>query len=205
MPPREEPPPPRSAPAPGVLAPASPAALSETELAQRFWARVRLFAARQLGDVSAAEDVAQETLRRVFEALREGRVADHGALPGFIFQTARHVCLRHHRSSGREARALLRLYDGDAGAEPSTSSDCLTALITEERRRAVRTALERLDHADRDLLRLAFYDLLDAEQIAQRLAVTSGAVRVRKHRALRRLAELLDGGATGDDCRSTAS
>jgi RNA polymerase sigma-70 factor (ECF subfamily) len=203
MSPREDPAP--SAPVAGVVAPTSPPALTETELAQRFWARVRLFAARQLGDIAAGEDVAQETLRRVFEALRGGRVADYAALPGFIFQTARHVCLRHHRSSGREARALLRLHDGEAGGERSTSGDCLTALITEERRRAVREALERLDHGDRDLLRLAFYDLLDAEQIAQRLALTTGAVRVRKHRALRRLAELLDAEATGNDCRSTGS
>jgi len=41
------------------------------------------------------------------------------------------------------------------------------------------------------LLRLIFFDQLDTPDIARRLGVTPGAFRVRKHRALRRLAVLL--------------
>ena len=160
----------------------------EDALAREFWDRIRLFAARRLGDVAAAEDVAQETLRRVLEALRAGRIENHLALPAFVYQTARHICLQRYRSSGREMRALGRLHGGRSVPEPS---DALTALITEERRAAVRAALARLDEHDRELLRLVFVEAMDTAELARRLAVTRGALRVRKHRALGRLARLL--------------
>jgi RNA polymerase sigma-70 factor, ECF subfamily len=164
----------------------------ESELVPRFWDRLRVFATRRLNDAAAAEDVAQETLRRVGEALRAGRVEQPAALPGFVFQTARHVCLQLQRSAGREARALRRASGGDhPEVGPVAGADALSALITEERSVAVRRALHTLDADDGELLRLAYFDQLSAEQIAAKLGSTAGAIRVRKHRALRRLADRL--------------
>ena len=165
----------------------SPAAPTEPELVDRFWDRLRLFAFRQLSDAGAAEDVAQETLRRVIEALRAGRVDNPAALPGFVFQTARHICLQHHRSRGREARALARLSDPyqREGPEP------LAELIGEERAAQVRVALGRLADADRQLLQWLYFEQRDPAEVARDLEVTPGALRVRRHRALARLAGLL--------------
>ena len=165
-----------------------PLVASESELAERFWERIRIFAARRLRDLAAAEDVAQETLRRVVDAMRAGRVENLDALPGFVFQTARHICLQRDRSAMREMRALSRWAEPDTPTEP----DALVALITEERCEAVRRALEGLDHADRALLRVFYFEGLDTADIAERMGVSTGAVRVRKHRALVRLSELLN-------------
>ena len=160
---------------------------AEDDLAPRYWERVRLFAVRRVGDAAAAEDVAQEVLRRVTEALRAGRVADPAALPGYVFKTALYVCLHHGRSAGREARALDRL----GIAPPPAPDDPLTRLIGAERRATVRLALERLEPGDRELLQLFYFQQLDTAEIGQRLGVTPEALRVRKHRALRRLAAAL--------------
>jgi RNA polymerase sigma-70 factor (ECF subfamily) len=162
--------------------------VSDAELARQFWPRVRALAARRLGDAAAAEDVAQETIRRVMLALREGRVQNLAALPAFVLQTARNLCALRHRSAGREDRALHRF-----GAEPRAAApDPLASLIAEERRTAVRRALERLTTTDRDLIRLVYYEGIEGADLARRLAVTPGALRARKHRALGRLAELLE-------------
>jgi hypothetical protein len=110
---------------------------TEAELVQRFRERLCLFAARRLRDAAVAEDAAQETLRRVLEALRAGRVENLVALPAFVFATARHVCQQQARSLGREDRALHRLHG--AGAAPA-SPDPLLVLVSEERRAAEREA-----------------------------------------------------------------
>lgn len=157
----------------------------EDDLASRFWDRVRMFALRRVRDAAAAEDIAQEVIRRVTEALRAGRVEDRAALPGYVFRTALYVCLHHGRSAGREARALDRFAGATA---PHTGEDALMTLIAAERRVTVRMALERLAPADRDLLRLVYFQQLEPAEIARRLSVTVEALRVRKHRALRRLA-----------------
>jgi RNA polymerase sigma-70 factor (ECF subfamily) len=55
----------------------------------------------------------------------------------------------------------------------------------------VRRALETLEPSDRDLMRMLYYDQLDSAEAARRLGITTGALRVRKHRALERLGETM--------------
>jgi RNA polymerase sigma-70 factor (ECF subfamily) len=158
---------------------------------EQFRDRLRLFAARRLRDWSAAEDVAQEALKRTLEALRGGRILNREALPGFVFQTALHICQHHARSAGREGRALRRFAsDGRAAAAPD-SPNPLQALLSSERQAEVREALDRLEVDDRRILSLSYVEGLETAEIARRLRMTDGNVRVRRHRALNRLAELL--------------
>lgn len=169
--------------------PPVPGVPTESELAARYWDRIRLFATRRVNDASLAEDIAQETLRRVIEALRAGRVQNTDAIAGFVFQTAKHVCMHAHRSAGREARAMRRLHDpSDADV---VGPDALTHLVSEERRRRVRTALETLSPEDRDLLHAVYFAQLDTAELAAQLGLSPGALRVRKHRAVQRLAAAL--------------
>jgi RNA polymerase sigma-70 factor, ECF subfamily len=152
--------------------------------------RLRLLAARRLRNWTDAEDVAQEALRRCLEALRAGRVEKTASLPAFLFQTVVHICQHRSLSAGREARAMQRFASGGPppAAEPT---DALETLITAERREAVHGALDRLDAEDREVLSLSYLETMDASEIGRRLGLTPGNVRVRRHRALRRLAELL--------------
>jgi RNA polymerase sigma-70 factor (ECF subfamily) len=161
---------------------------AEATLVQQFRERLRLFALRRLRDRTAAEDVAQETLRRVLEAWRAGRIENPSALPAFVFQTAQHICLQHFRTTKREGRALLRL-SGEETSERGTHP--LAALIGEEQRAAVREALNRLSVEDQELLRMVYYENVETVVVAERLRVTPGTLRVRKHRVLARLGELL--------------
>ncbi|MEX1245658.1 MAG: sigma-70 family RNA polymerase sigma factor [Thermoanaerobaculia bacterium] len=160
------------------------------ELTARFWDRIRFFAMRRLRDMALAEDVAQETLRRTLEALRAGRIEKPEALPSFLFETARHVCMHKTRSAGREAKAFQR-FAADSEEDSSPSADPLSGLISEERREQVRRCLAQLDETDRRLLALSYEEALGAEEIGVRLGITAGAVRVRRHRALGKLAELM--------------
>ena len=161
---------------------------SPEALSAQFWDRIRVFASRRVKDPALAEDVAQETLRRVLEAIRGDRVQNPEALPAFVFQTARHICMQRARSEMREAAALERLH---RSGEAPLVSDALRDLVSEEDRAAVRHALATLDERDRTLLHLLYYDQIDAAEAADRLGVSAGALRVRKHRALVRLAQVL--------------
>ena len=134
--------------------------------------------------------MAQETLRRALEALRARRVENLAALPAFLFETARHICQQRFRSDGREIRAYQQL--GESGEEePSVPGDPLTDLISEERRGAVRRAFSRLPKDDQALLQMSFVEGLSTEDIARRLEAQPGAIRVRRHRAVKRLGEIL--------------
>lgn len=170
--------------------------MSEEQLALRFTERLRLFVARRLNDAAAAEDIAQETLRNVVDAIRADRIQNSEALPGFVFQTARNLCMHWVRSTAREKTAFTRLERESADA--LETPDALTNLISAERTCAVKRAIDRLASEDRRLLGMIYYEGLDTEEIAGRLVLNAAAVRVRKHRALQRLAAEL-GGSAGNE------
>jgi RNA polymerase sigma-70 factor (ECF subfamily) len=160
----------------------------ETAQLESFRDRLRIFAARRTRDWAAAEDVAQEAIGRALEAMRAGRIENLAALPSFLFKTALRLCFRRTRSAGREARALQKFGAGD---EAEAAENPLTALLSAERRSSLRRAFERLEPDERRLLEMTYRDELDSEEIGRRLGLSAGAVRVRRHRAIRRLADLL--------------
>lgn len=157
-----------------------------SDVAEKYLPRLRVFAVRRLHDVAAAEDAAQETLRRVLEALRQGRVRDLQALPAYVFETARHVCLHITRDLHRRAVAHAQFADL-ASSLAVGRPDALDVLIADERRRLVLEALVKLDAADRELVELSYGTSLSAEEIAKRLGLTANNVRVRRHRILRKI------------------
>lgn len=178
----------------GGDAPARAELPTESALIDQFWGRVCVLAARRLHDPGAAQDVAQETMRRVVDAMRAGRVQNPDALPAFVFQTARHICLHSFRSKDREERALTRL--GAEGDASDAVPDALVTLISGEDRAAVHAALGRLAAPERALLTMLYFEGLETASVATSLDVTPGALRVRKHRALAHLAELLGRGVS---------
>jgi len=165
-------------------------ALDEAALVERFWERIRVFACRRLATAAEGEDVAQETIRRVLEALRLGRLRAPEALPAFVFETARNICRHRHRSAAREGRAFDRLRSRLPHAEPAI--DPLANILSEGERGAVRTALSHLADDDRELLRMSYYQALDTAEVARRLGATPAAIRVRRFRALHKLRALLE-------------
>lgn len=148
---------------------------------------LKIFAARRLRDWTAAEDVAQETLTRGLEALRAGRLENPDALSGYLFQTALHLCFHRFRSADRERRALERFRPRDAGDD----NDILGELVSAEHGARLSQALETLEPDQRRLLEMTYRDELDSEAIGRALGISSDAVRARRHRAIRRLAQAL--------------
>lgn len=161
-------------------------------LETRFLARLRWFAIRWLGDAHAGEDAAQEALRRVLQALAEGRVKQAEALPAFVYQTARHVCSHHRRAAGRERRMLTGY--GTERSLDDPAPDPLSELVSEARKTQVREALAAMDDEDRNLLSALYVQERSPEQLAAELHLTDGALRTRKHRALKRLSQQLGAG-----------
>ena len=166
----------------------------DLDLWRRFHARLLILGMRRLGNRADAEDMAQDALQRVVKALQENRLREPGALPAFVYQTALHVCQQSWRKRYRERHALEAY--ARSPLEDNGVPQPLTDLIDEERRRVVRLALQSLAMDDRELLEQLYTRDVDPEQLAGQLGISSGALRVRKHRALKRLSAALGEGVT---------
>ena len=76
---------------------------------------------------------------------------------------------------------------GKAHDVMSFDQDPLTALLNDENRRMIEIALNRLPYAEKDVLRMTFYENLSPAHIAGRLGINASEVSALRSAGLRRL------------------
>jgi RNA polymerase sigma-70 factor (ECF subfamily) len=162
---------------------------AEAELVRRFHRRVLLYGMRHLGDKARAEDLAQDVLVRVIERLRDGEVREHDRIGSFILGTAR-LMARSESRKGRRADSLAERVAAETETCTRAREPVQIGLLSE--------CLMKLSERERAVVLLTFVSGEQAPAIAEAVGTTAGNVRVIRHRALAKLAELMgmDGGAS---------
>jgi RNA polymerase sigma-70 factor (ECF subfamily) len=158
----------------------------EAALCRRFAPRIRLYGLRHLAAAAAADDLVQEVLVIVIEAVRAGRVREPERIASFVLGTCRSVVQGGWRGDRRRDELLARhgdLLAPAAAAAPNVDLDRL------------RACLAGLGERERLVVLLAFYDERDADDIAEQLGMTAGNVRVVRHRAVAHLRACVEGTA----------
>ncbi len=90
---------------------------AEAEMCRRMGPRIRLYGLRHLRSPSAADDLVQQVLLKVLEALRSARLREPDKLFQFVLGTCRMTVLDLRRSSYRQ-EALLVMFGGDLVPDP---------------------------------------------------------------------------------------
>ena len=162
------------------------------ELYSAYASAILAYAARRTPSPQDAADVMAETFLVAWR--RVGEVPDSEDARPWLYGVARHVLANHRRGDRRRSQLSERLA-------------LELALVVEDAHRvvegpdlsSVRVALDALREDDRELLLLVGWDGLSPAEAAAVLACSAGTVRVRLHRARRRLdAELLRRGVQRD-------
>lgn len=160
--------------------------MDERGICEKFAGRIRMYGLRHLRDEQAARDLVQQVLLAVIEALRQGRVASPVRIDAFVLATARNISRDMRRSDLRQKRVAEQ------------ASAALPEGWEPEWPRADRVRLEGclrgLEPRERAVMTMTFAEDRGAEEIGQALGLTSGNVRVIRHRTLRRLRSWLEGG-----------
>jgi RNA polymerase sigma-70 factor, ECF subfamily len=152
------------------------------------YAEVLAYALRRLGQRSAAEDVAAQTFAIAWRRLSALPV---DPLPWLLGVTRQVI-----RNETRSARRRFRLLGRITGQDPPRAARDPAEPVAE--RSAIVTALGRLGEGQREVLRLAAWEGMDARRAAAALGCSPAAYTLRLHRARRRLAKEL--AASGHVC-----
>jgi len=144
---------------------------------------------RVVRDTGVAEDLVQETFLRVWNR-SQGFDAERGALGPWLLAVARNRAIDYVRSSGgKMARGALEL----AYAEhPTVFVNFEADVLSQDRARRVRAALERLNENQRHVIELAYFEGLSQSEMAERMGQPLGTVKTWVRAALKNLRDDLD-------------
>ncbi len=157
--------------------------VAEAELCRRMMPRIKLYGLRHLRDESAADDLSQQVVITMIEALREGRLREPEKIASFVLGTCRMTVLNLRRGAERKER-LLRQYGGDV---PVAAGEPIPQLDHDLLQRCVQALNER----ERTVVVMTFYGEDTGADVAGFLGVSEANVRVIRHRAIRQLRECL--------------
>jgi RNA polymerase sigma-70 factor, ECF subfamily len=135
-----------------------------------------------------AEDVAGDTWVQVVAGLAGFR-GDEQAFRAWLFTIARHRAADAGRSRAR--RPAVPLAPGEAADQP-TAPDAADLALDAISARATVALIATLPRDQAEIIMLRVVAGLDAVDVARILGKSPGAVRVAAHRALRRLADLVE-------------
>lgn len=159
--------------------------VAEEELIARFSRGVYLMTLVRVRDEGTAEDLAQETLVSVIQALREDKLRRVDSLTAYVAGTARNLARTHLRNERRRTRLTLRQSVVD---RENPESDCQRSELLQLATRA----FARLRPDDKEILLFSLVEELSPTEIAAHLHLKPEAVRQRKLRALRRVKRIFE-------------
>ena len=151
---------------------------AEAEVCRRMGPRIRLYGLRHLRSAAAADDLVQQVLLRVLEALRGGRLRDAEKLAPFVLGTCR-LTVRDQRRRARRHEQLLEEF----GAVLLPAPREMPRLDGERLARCVQALKER----ERTVVVMTFYDERTAAASGRALGISAANVRVIRHRAIQQL------------------
>jgi RNA polymerase sigma-70 factor (ECF subfamily) len=178
-----------------ALAPLSPKVAAELILAiaehgdreafvflfSHYFPRVKSFLMRSGAADPIAEELAQETMLRVWRRARSFNPSA-GAPSTWIFVIARNLRLDHLRGE-RPAEP----FEAQAADSPDPAPTGEGFVLASERRQRLRDALDSLSTEQASIVRLSYFEERSHSEIAESLGIPLGTVKSRVRLALARL------------------
>jgi RNA polymerase sigma-70 factor (ECF subfamily) len=170
-----------------------PAAFAE--LVRRYGDGVLGYLFRMTGNRDQAEDLFQETFKKVHQKARTFR---GGSFKSWLFTIATRVTIDTARRRKRVTVLSLDQETDCQDDQPSPlesinvrAADPAEEAVRQEQKEQVRRAIEALPVGQRAALVLAYYQQLSYAEVAETLGCSVGAVKTQMSRALAKLARKL--------------
>jgi RNA polymerase sigma factor (sigma-70 family) len=150
------------------------------ELFERYHRPLYGFLARLIGDQEAAEDLVQIVFQRILKYRHTYR--DEGKFSAWIYHLARRVAADHYRRRARQGTVTDPADFDRVSDDTNPAAD--TSASKQDDLDVMQRALQSLSVEQRELLILHRFQHLPHQEIAKLLNISTGAAKVRVHRAL---------------------
>lgn len=147
----------------------------------KYYPRLFNFAMQILNNKDLAEDIVQDAFVIFIE--KKTRVAENEvAVKRFLYTTVKNACLNSLRH-----QKIVDRYNNSQPAELLEADNVLSAMIHAEIEGELHSALKSLPSGCSSIIRLAYFDGLKNQKIAEELGVSINTVKSQKQRAIKLL------------------
>ena len=153
------------------------------ELYDRYGRLVYSLILRVVRDTGVAEDLVQETFMRVWNRA-QGLDAQKGSIGPWLLAVARNRAIDYLRSAGGRERNSLEFEETD---HPALYVDMERDILSSDKARRVKTAVEKLSPRQREVIELAYFEGLSQTEMAERMGQPLGTVKTWVRAALKNL------------------
>jgi RNA polymerase sigma-70 factor (ECF subfamily) len=173
-----------------VLAIASGDPEAEHSFVLQYLPKVKAMLLARTRDPDLAADLQQDVMIEAICALRRGQLRDAAKLSAFVRGIARNLLMRHFQKTSRQPASLEFPDDlPDLAAATDTIAE-------QQKQDLIRHCISSLEPVDRSILELTLVEGLKPGAIAKRLRLSSGVVRQRKVRAIRKIVDFVSKSVT---------
>ncbi len=171
---------------------------AEERFLKAYYERIFSFGMMVCGHREDAEDITQESLVAALKSV--GQLRSPGAFHVWLFRIVRNACYRQRslqRHGEQERVSMDELPEADAAAGGVAWPDQM--LLQEETRQMVQAAIGTLPAPDRLVVLLRDFEELSTAEVGKIMELNAAAVKMRLHRARRKLRTALLGHQAGSD------
>lgn len=153
------------------------------EIYKLYYRKIYRWCRINLKNEEAAQDLTQETFLKAWHALPSFSFGSGSSIQAFLFKIARNRLIDLSRK--KKELALNEAF------EIESEDDIEEELDRKNNIETVQKALSKLDEEERHMVVLRFFEEMSNKEIAHILGSKEGAVRVRLHRILKKLKEII--------------
>ena len=132
-----------------------------------------------------SQDICQETFVRAWKALPSFSIKKGSSFQAFLFRIARNLIIDNSR---KKKTVPLENYEN-----LESNEDLAAGVDKKEETQSLREAMAKLAEKDRQIIVLHYFEEMSGAEIAGVIGMREGALRVRTHRIINKLKDLMEG------------
>lgn len=153
------------------------------EVYKLFFKRIFRFVHYLVREHEVSQDVTQTTFIKAWKSLPSFSTKK-GTFQSFLFTIARNLVIDHQRKKKNISLEVV--------GEIMMDDDLEGKMVKDEEKKMVHRTLDGLESEEKHIIALRFFEDLSFKEVADIVGEKEGAIRVRTHRILKKLKEVIE-------------
>lgn len=153
---------------------------------QLFYKRIYRYCEFNLKNRAEAQDICQEAFLKAWQALPRFSLKNGGSWQAFLFKIARNLIIDRSRKKHETSLEFAGEIESHDSIDEKIDTDSEIGKL--------KNALSKLGEDERQIVVLHYFEEMTQEEVAKIIGIKHGALRVRTHRILKKLKDLIENG-----------